>query len=159
MALPCKAFAASWIVKSVLLSWLLVTLAHAGEEEALAADDECGAGDSRCALNALQHRGTARADPEKEVQTSAEGFPGVVSGYQRFPHWNCYKAGAPSSDGYVGIVGVSTCAELCTYKYSCTGFVYMNSQSKCWLRDSGYSCYYDSTGEAASFDYYQKGSQ
>uniref|UniRef100_A0A7S1MLY0 Apple domain-containing protein n=1 Tax=Alexandrium catenella TaxID=2925 RepID=A0A7S1MLY0_ALECA len=166
MAPPCKGFAAAWVASVVLMQGLLVGTATAGEEEALAVDDECRAGDAGCALNALQRRGAARADPD-EAELVPDAEKEVPDGYQMFPQWNCYKPGAPSTDGYVGIVSVDSCADLCNYKhsataapgeYSCSGFVYMSSQAKCWLRSSGYHCFYEqpSTGEAASFDYYEK---
>jgi len=48
--------------------------------------------------------------------------------------YNCYAGHGGEELGYVGVTTPTACAELCDRGDACKGFVYMYSQSKCWMR-------------------------
>eukprot|EP00933_Yihiella_yeosuensis_P024021 TRINITY_DN1862_c0_g1_i1.p1 TRINITY_DN1862_c0_g1~~TRINITY_DN1862_c0_g1_i1.p1 ORF type:complete len:187 (-),score=44.48 TRINITY_DN1862_c0_g1_i1:316-816(-) len=114
---------------------------------------------------AAESHETATQDEEKSVilvlTNHSDDFTELAKSgyyYKRYPNWNCYDRAAPSSEGFYGVRSISSCLAACSRQYSCKGVVYMNSQSKCWLR-RGYCSFRhnpDYRQEASAFDYYRK---
>jgi len=57
-----------------------------------------------------------------------------LGNYEPDAMYNCYEGHGGVELGYVGVTTPTSCAEECNSNDACKGFVYMYSQSKCWLR-------------------------
>merc|ERR1712045_620247 len=57
-----------------------------------------------------------------------------LGNYEANAMYNCYAGHGGEELGYVGVTTPTDCASLCDQGDACKGFVYMYSQSKCWMR-------------------------
>lgn len=59
----------------------------------------------------------------------------ALAGYVAHPYYNCYRGHGGVELGFVSVTqSPAGCATICNRDWTCKGFVFMFSQSKCWKR-------------------------
>jgi len=97
--------------------------------EAVSPQGACSWGNT-CTLNAPM-----QGLPTTVGTCMPSGGQSPLAHYEPNVMYNCYAGHGGKELGYVGVTSSPVaCAEVCDQDHVCEGFVYMYSQSKCWIR-------------------------